>query len=172
MSGATPMVVDVAGYLSQLNFYRPRVTLADESQVNMEWGVAGIPYNVEPGNWSGGFAMAIPFGAENPDGAWEFIKCATSPEGQASWSRDTFAIPTNQESASSPELVADPLWTTVMGVMEDSRGSTYVPGYPNFTEQVNTRLPQVWTGELTAQEAMDQAQEEINSTIEQSGEGG
>jgi multiple sugar transport system substrate-binding protein len=138
----------------------------------MEWGVAGIPYNVEPANWSGGFALSIPRGAENPDGAWEFIKCATSPEGQASWSRDTFAIPTNQESANAPELLADPNWATIMGIMDVSRGSTYVPGYPNFTEQVNTRLPQVWTGELTAQEAMDQAQEEINTTIEQSGTGG
>jgi ABC-type glycerol-3-phosphate transport system substrate-binding protein len=59
-----------------------------------------------------------------------------------------------------------------MGVMEHSQGSTYVPGYPNFTEQFNTRWPQVMTGELTAQEAMEQAQEEINATIEQSGEGG
>jgi multiple sugar transport system substrate-binding protein len=172
MSGAVPMLVDVAGYLSQLNFYRPQVTLADESRVNMEWGVAPLPYNVEPANWSGGFAMSIPFGAENPEGAWEFIKCATSPEGQASWSRDTFAIPTNQESANSPELVADPNWATIMGIMEHSQGSTYVPGYPNFWEQINTRFPQVWTGELTPQEAAEQAQEEINTTIEQSGEGG
>jgi multiple sugar transport system substrate-binding protein len=172
MSGAVPMFVDVAGYLSQLNFYRPRVTLADESQVNMEWGVAPLPYNVEPANWSGGFALSIPMGAENPEGAWEFIKCATSPEGQASWARDTFAIPTNQESANSPELLADPNWATIMGVMEHSQGSVYVPGYPNFMEQFNTRLPQVWTDELTSQEAMDQAQEEINTTIEQSGTGG
>lgn len=170
MSGAMPMFIDVAGYLSQLNFYRPRVTLEDGSQVNMEWGVAPLPYNTEPANWSGGFAMAIPFGAENPEGAWEFIKCATSPEGQASWSRDTLAIPTNQQSATSPELMADPAWATVMGIMEHSQGSTYVPGYPNFTEQFNTRWPQVMTGELTAQEAMEQAQAEIESTIEQSGE--
>lgn len=165
MSGAVPMIVDVAGYLSQLSFYRPRVTLDDDSQVNMEWGVSFIPYNVEKGNWSGGFALAIPEGSPNADAAWEFIKCASSAEGQASWARDTYAIPTNREAATIPELMADPDWETIMGVMEHSRGSTYVPQYSNFGQEVNPRLEEVWTGDLTPEEAAQEIQEAIDAEI-------
>ena len=165
MSGAVPMVVDIAGYLSQLNFYRPRVTLPDETTVNMEWGLSFIPYNVEMANWSGGFALSIPSGAENPDAAWEFIKCMAGPIGQTSWSRDTFAIPTNEEAATEPELMADPYWPTIIELMEHSQGSDYVPEYPNWTEQVNPRHEQVWTGELTPQGMAEEAQQAIDETI-------
>jgi multiple sugar transport system substrate-binding protein len=166
MSGATPMFTDIAGYLSQLNFYRPFHTMADETQVRMEWGVAGLPYNTEPANWSGGFALSIPSGAENPDAAWEFIKCMAGPAGQASWSRDTFAIPTNIEAATQPELMGDPFWPTILETMEVSQGSDYVAAYPNWTEQVNTRIEQVWTGELTPQEMAEETQAAIEETIE------
>jgi multiple sugar transport system substrate-binding protein len=166
MSGATPMLTDIAGYLSQLNFYRPQVTMADGSTVRMEWGVAGLPYNTEPANWSGGFALSIPSGAENPDAAWEFIKCMAGPIGQASWSRDTFAIPTNIEAATQPELMADPFWPTILETMEVSQGSDYVDAYPNWTEQINTRLEQVWTGDLTPQQMAEEAQAAIDETIE------
>lgn len=51
------MVVDVAGYLSQLNFYRPQVTFANSSAARMEWGVGNLPYKTAQANWSGGFAL-------------------------------------------------------------------------------------------------------------------
>jgi multiple sugar transport system substrate-binding protein len=165
MSGAVPMMVDVAGYLSQLNFYRPRATMADGTQQNMEWGVSHIPYNTEQANWSGGFALSIPYGAPDQDAAWEVIKCITGPAGQASWSRDTYAIPTNQAAASDAILLADPYWGIIMEVMEHSQGSVYVPEYPNFTQEINTRYEQVWTGQLTAEEAAQQAQQEIERVM-------
>jgi len=167
MSGAVPMIVDVAGYLSQLNFYRPQAQLADGSSTAMEWGISYIPYREERANWSGGFALAIPQGAENPDAAWEVIKCMAGPEGQASWSRDTLAIPTLQTLADDPVLTADPYWDEIMNVMQDSQGSTYVPAYPNFTQEVNTRYEQVWTGELTPEQMAEQAQQAIDEVMAQ-----
>jgi multiple sugar transport system substrate-binding protein len=168
MSGAVPMIVDVAGYLSQLNFYRPRVENAEGNMVNMDWGVSFIPYAEEKANWSGGFALAIPQGAENPDAAWEVIKCMTGPAGQSSWARDTFAIPTNREAASDPVLMADPMWETIMGVMEHSQGSDYVPEYPNYTQEINSRLDLVWSGDLTPEEMVQEAQQAIEETMGQS----
>jgi multiple sugar transport system substrate-binding protein len=162
MSGAVPMIVDVAGYLSQLNFYRPSTESGP-----MEWGISQIPYNTEPANWSGGFALSIPYGAENPDAAWEVIKCIAGPVGQLSWSRDTFAIPTNQSIAFDPILMADPYWETIMQVMEHSQGSTYVEGYPNFNQEIDSRLDQVWSGDMTPEEMVEQAQQAIDETIEQ-----
>lgn len=168
MSGATPMVVDVAGYLSQLNFYRPQVTLADGSTTRMEWGVGNLPYQTTQANWSGGFALSIPRGAPNADAAWEVIKCMTGEAGQESWARDTLAIPTIQSLATSPVLMADPYWENVMAAMEQSQGSVYVPEYPNFVQEANTRYEQVWTGELTPEQMAEQTQQAINQTIAQS----
>ncbi len=161
MSGATPMVVDTAGYISQLNFYRPRTAEGDE----LAWGIANIPYSKEPANWSGGFALSVPYGAENPEAAWEVIKCMAGPAGQASWSRDTYAIPTDQEIANDPVLRADPNWDTIMNVMETSQGSTYVPSYPNFNQEIDSRIDQVWSGDMTPQEMLQEAQDAIGKVM-------
>lgn len=167
MSGAVPMLVDIYGYNSQLQFYRPTVTLADGSTPRMEWGIAPLPYNAEPGDWSGGFAMSIPSGAANAEAAWEFIKCATGAEGQASWARDTQAQPTNLIAANDPVLLADPTWAVVDEALSVSTGGVYVPDYPNYMEQVNQRLEQVWLGELTPQEALDEAQAAVEAEVNQ-----
>lgn len=167
MSGTAPMIVDVAGYLSQLNFYRPQVQTADGGTQAMEWGVSFIPYGEERANWSGGFALSIPYGAENPDAAWAVIQCMAGPEGQASWSRDTLAIPTLQTLADDSVLMADPYWATIMEIMGDSEGSIYVPAYPNFVQEVDTRYEQVWAGELTPEQMAEQAQQAIDQTMAQ-----
>lgn len=167
MSGTAPMIVDVAGYLSQLNFYRPQAQLADGSTQAMEWGVSFIPYGEARANWSGGFALAIPAGAENPDAAWAVIQCMAGAEGQTSWSRDTLAIPTLQTLTDDPVLMADPFWGSIMDVMADSEGSIYVPGYPNFVQEADTRFEQVWTGELTPEQMAEQVQQAIDQTMAQ-----
>ena len=94
--GKIAMFADIAGYNSQLNFYRPQTMLDDGETPNIDWGVSQLPYKEAPASWSGGFALSIPTGAKKPEAAWEFIKCATGREAQVSWARDTAAIPTIQ----------------------------------------------------------------------------
>src|SRR5690606_11956384 len=112
MSGKVAMIADINGYASVLNFYDPRlpVTLPDGTTENqrINVGIGDIPYSEsygQPASWSGGFALSIPRGSPNADAAWEFIKCATGPEGAASWSRDTFAMSANIEAANDPALM-------------------------------------------------------------------
>jgi multiple sugar transport system substrate-binding protein len=168
MSGKVAMIVDIAGYSSQLNFYRPQVPRADDpsQRENMEWGVGDMPYNTDKGSWSGGFAFSIPKGARNQDAAWEFIKCATGAEGQASWARDTYAIPTNKAAANDPVLQADPNWKVFSEAMTYSTGGNLLPQYPNWREQLDQRYEQVWNGELPAKEALDQAQQAIEEEVQ------
>lgn len=167
MSGKVAMIADVAGYSSQLNFYRPQIpSAADPAQKeNLDWGVAELPYNTDPGNWSGGFSFSIPAGAKNGDAAWEFIKCATGPEGQASWARDTYALPTNIAAANDPVLQADPNWKIFSTSLSYSTGGNYLKEYANWKEQIDQRQEQVWTGELSPQEALDEAQAAIEEEV-------
>jgi multiple sugar transport system substrate-binding protein len=165
MAGGVVMRVDVAGYNSVLTFYRPQTTLADGSTTFMDWGAALIPYHTEPATWSGGFALSIPSGAPNADAAWEFIKCASSRPGQISWARDTYAIPTQVAAARDPVLMADPNWQFFIESMEYGRHTTFVPEYSNWNEQLNQRYERIWTGELSIEQALQDAQQAIESTI-------
>ncbi|MFP4344895.1 MAG: ABC transporter substrate-binding protein [Anaerolineales bacterium] len=167
MSGAVAMLVDISGYHSVLSFYRPSVELENGETPRMEWGIAPIPYREEHADWSGGFALSVPRGAENPDAAWELIKCLTGPEAQMSWTRDTSSIPTNEEAARHPVLMADPYWEAIIENMQWSQGSEYVSEYPNWGEQLWQRYEAIWTGEMKPAEAMEEAQEAINEVMAQ-----
>jgi multiple sugar transport system substrate-binding protein len=159
--------VDIAGYNSTLSFHRPRVTLADGSSAHMEWGVGFPPYAEQPATWSGGFALSIPTGARNPEAAWEFMKCATSHLGQVSWARDTYAIPTQLEAARDPVLMADPNWRFFIEVMEHGVHVPFIAEYSNWNEQLNQRYERIWQGELPIEQALREAQEAIDSVIQE-----
>jgi multiple sugar transport system substrate-binding protein len=165
MSGKVAMVVDIAGYNSFLNFYRPSLTNTDGSTTRIDWGVALPPYSKTPASVSGGFALSIPTGAENPEAAWEFIKCATGEEAQVSWARDTYAIPTDVEAANNGVLMAEPVWKFFVDAMKVSHSDTFVPGYPNWREQLNQRWEAIYKGDLPIEQALKEAQAAIDQTI-------
>lgn len=173
MGNGVAMVVDIFGYNSQLEFYRPRADVNGDFTITnddprMDWGIAVMPHadEADPGTWSGGFSMSIPEGAEDAEAAWEFIKCATGPQGQASWARDTQAQPTNIAAAQDPVLSSNPLWTVVDQSLAVSTGGVVLPGYPNWGEQLGQRYEQVWTGALTPQEMLDEAQAAVEAEID------
>ncbi len=165
MSGKVAMLTDINGYTSQLNFHRPKVTAADGSTAPLEWGVTHLPYKKERGSWSGGFALSIPRGARHPEAAWEFIKCATAPEAQASWAQDTYSLPANQEAASDPVLHADPTWQLFVDAMEYTNGSVFVSKYPLWLEQLDMRYEAIWRGEVTPVRALEEAQQIIEREL-------
>jgi multiple sugar transport system substrate-binding protein len=173
MASKVAMRVDIFGYNSFLEFYRPRTNLDNDGDAGndprTDWGVALLPHgeDADPGTWSGGFSMSIPTGAANAEAAWEFIKCATGEEGQSSWARDTQAQPTNVAAAEDPVLAGSPNWAIVDEALATSTGGVFVQDYPNWTEQLNQRWELVWTGELTPQEALDEAQAAVMEQIGQ-----
>jgi multiple sugar transport system substrate-binding protein len=168
MSGRVAMIADIAGYSSQINFYRPRIALAEgENPVEFQWGMGNLPHaeDSEPASWSGGFTLSIPTGAENPEAAWEFIKCMGSPQGQASWARDTYATPSNLEAINDPVLMADPNWQFIVNAMDISSTSEFVTGYPNYMEQINQRQESIFRGDVPVEQALEEAQAAVDQTI-------
>lgn len=171
MGNGVSMFTDIFGYNSQLIWYGPRGdTNRDmilDGEPRMEWGIALLPHDedAEPGNWSGGFSFSIPTGAANPEAAWEFIKCAQSAEGQASWARDTQAQPTNIEAASDPGLQGLPQWRVVDDALATSFGGWFIPEYPNWSEQLNQRWESVWRGDVAPADMLAEAQAAIEAQI-------
>jgi multiple sugar transport system substrate-binding protein len=167
MSGKVAMVVDIAGYTSFLNFYRPSIAGADGKSVRIDWGVSLPPYNKEAASVSGGFALSIPTGAKNPEAAWEFIKCASDVEGQVSWSRDTASIPTDVKAANDGVLMADPTWQFFIQAMKVSHSDMFMSSYPNWREQLNQRYEKMYTGELPIEQGLKEAQDAIDKQMAQ-----
>ena len=167
MAGGTVMQVNTAGYNSILSFYRPQVRLENGDTPRMDWGVSLPPYAADagPASASGGFALSIPVGAEHPDAAWEFIKCVSSIPSQVSWSRDTAAIPTTIVAAQDPQLLADPNWEFFVDAMEVTRVYPFVPEYPNWETELANRYEQVWSGEKTPEEMLNEAQAAIDAEM-------
>jgi multiple sugar transport system substrate-binding protein len=159
MSGKVAMFVDINGYASQLNFYRPRYQ-SSSGTANLEWGVSDIPYAKNKASWSGGFALSIPRGAANAEAAWEFIKCATGPAAQASWARDTYSMPANVSAASDPILLADPSWKFFVGAMDYTRAGN-TPIYPGWTNELDAVYEPIWRGEISPADAMARVQQSV-----------
>ncbi|HEX2914788.1 MAG TPA: ABC transporter substrate-binding protein [Chloroflexia bacterium] len=167
MSGKVAMYVDINGYASGLNFYRPQYVNKDGKKENMDWGVSDVPHadDAQQASISGGFALSIPRGAKNPDAAWEFIKCATGPEAQLSWARDTYSMPVRPAVANDPQLTADPNWQFMVNAMKYIVPPNFVKEYPNWAEQVDKRTADIYQGKTDAKTALDQAQQAINDTV-------
>jgi len=164
MSGRLAMIVETNGYASQLNAFRPQVPKADGSgNEELQWGVAAVPYKAEQATASGGFALSIPKGSPNGEAAWEFIKCATGPEAQASWARDTYSMPARVNAASDPTLTADPNWQLFVDQMEVTKTNPFVPDYPNWDQELGNRYEKIWTGETPVKQALDEAQQAVQS---------
>jgi multiple sugar transport system substrate-binding protein len=174
MSGKVAMIADINGYSAVLNFYDPRieVTKADGTteRVRIDVGITDPPYSAsfgKPASTSGGFALSIPRGSPNADAAWEFIKCASGPQGAASWSRDTYAMSANTQAAQDPALLGDPRWQFFLKAMEYSHGADVVPAYPNWTQEIEQRREAIFKGETEAKAALDEAQQVIDAQVGQ-----
>jgi len=65
------------------DFYLSSLT-DKENGAKFDWGVALIPgaHTGETASFAGGDDIAIPSGAKNPDGAWEFLKWVTNKKAQ------------------------------------------------------------------------------------------
>ncbi|MCW5852929.1 MAG: ABC transporter substrate-binding protein [Anaerolineae bacterium] len=172
MSGKVAMIVDINGYSSVLNFYNPRVPSTDAAgkvtQVALDLGVADVPYSSsygKPASWSGGFALSIPRGSKNVDPAWEFIKCATGPEGAASWSRDTYAMSANVAAAADPALMGDPRWQFFLNAMKYSQGTDVVAKYPGWGQEIDNRREKMMQGQTPMAQGMQEAQAAIDTQM-------
>ncbi len=172
MSGKVAMIADINGYSSVINFYDPRIEVktADgkTERQRIDVGISDVPYSAsygKPASWSGGFALSIPRGSKNQAAAWEFIKCATGPEGATSWSRDTSSMSANVIAANDPALTGDPRWQFFLNAMKYSQGTDVVPKFPNWGQEIDNRRERMFKGQLPIDQALADAQKAIDAQM-------
>lgn len=127
------------------------------------------------GNWSwgGGFVLEIPYGAENPEASYEFMKYLTSTEVQEEFGLNSFDIMANKEAnenlTNHPDL--DEEGQMIYELADKSLEQTVITPVPltapDFSALVNEQIDEALLGNKTAKEALDDAQTSVESLVEQ-----
>lgn len=131
----------------------------------MEFGqlpAAKNPGRAEIGNW----LVAIPRDAKNVEAAMDFLLWATSRE-QMKLSAQRGNPPTRASLFTDPELVAKfPSYPAQLRSLESSRPRPRTPLWNEIENAFGIYLSKANSGELTAEEAMNQANAEIKKIVE------
>lgn len=136
---------------------------------DIEFGVFPIP-EMEPGNgnWSGGggFNVEIPKGAKNPEASFKFIKFLVSEEGQKIWSSKNFELSTLKSLAEDEELMADPVYKLSTDLLQQTSLGVYPMYFLGYNDYFNPVMDDFTAGNLSAQEAIEKAQTEVENFVE------
>ncbi len=133
----------------------------------MEFGqlpAARNPGRAEIGNW----LIAIPRDAKNIEAAMDFLLWATDRE-QMKLSAQRGNPPTRKSLFTDPELVAKfPSYPAQLRSLESSRPRPRTPLWNEIENAFGIYLSKANSGELTAEDAMNQANAEIKRIIDRS----
>src|SRR5690625_1313989 len=147
-----------------------------ENAPDLNFGVAPLPAydeNSEPWSWGGGFVLEIPYGAENPDASYEFMKYLTSTEVQTRFGSTAFDIMANIEANESlvdhPDLNENGqmIYELAHQNLEHTVITPIPLNAPDYIQLVNGQLDEALLGNKSAQEALDDAQESVENLVSQ-----
>jgi len=130
--------------------------------------LAPVSEGMEPKYGFGGWGIGINADTDNPEAAWEFIKWITSPEVQKEWIRNDGA-PIRRSTLEDPELVEEYPWFPVLLESFENGDGDYRPRIPEYSiiqDALGTAVNSYLVGEMSAQEALDQAQAQVESALE------
>lgn len=104
----------------------------------------------------GGFGLAIPEGAKNADGAWEFMKwwCADAANG-VEFGRISGQIPANRTAANDAFFTGDDKYKALIATMEYAAVRPAVAGYSDMEgKALIPNLQKFLAGEIGAEQAL------------------
>lgn len=163
---------DLAMLVQQPTFY----TQISEYAEDLNFGVAPLP-EYEPGNghtsWGGGFVAEIPEGSSDPEAAWKFIEYLTGAEAQEYWAVENFDNVANIEAAEaaaqSDELSEEGRMVYQLAIesMENTLLTPAPVEAPGFYNHINPHVDEFFLGSMTAEEALQQAEADVENLIQQ-----
>lgn len=137
------------------------LTALDEAEV--DYGIVQPPVGPDgdQGAGMGGFGLVIPSGAQNPDGAWEFMKWwTTQPANGVDFAKISGWIPANIEAANDPYFTKDDRYQAFIETMEYAQVRSNIPGASDVEgKALIPALEKFLGGETDAATALKEAQE-------------
>jgi len=134
---------------------------------DLEFGVAPIPYQVSPASWSAGFSLEIIDNKDEAraDAAWELMKFLLDKDTQIRLHEMTRGLYSNMNAVGDPKFMQDPVWKTMIDIMEFTRFREYVPGSPAWANHIQPQVEAVLLGEMTPEAALQKAQELVETEL-------
>ena len=165
-SGRVPMV-------SAWSVRTPIFLDPNRSMVADKFAPAVIPSKagVQPVPPVGGWVMGLSSYSKQKDLAWEYVKWFTSPEIHKKFV-DVGGPPSRYSAFKDPELLAKYSW---LPVVEESAEMAYADCRPRIPESfeiistVGIYVSRALAGELSSEEAMKKANEEVRAILKKSG---
>ncbi len=130
--------------------------------------LAPVAEGLEPKYGFGGWGIGINANSENAEAAWEFIKWLTSPEIQKEWIRHDGA-PIRRSTLEDPELNDEYPWFPILLESFENGDGDYRPRIPEYSiiqDALGTAVNGYLVGEMSAQEALDQAQAQVEENMQ------
>lgn len=162
IAGKVAMIINDNSFIDQISKYKP----------NMDYGVAEIPAveGSKSVSSAGSWWLAIPRGAKNKKGAWEFIKFVVSHDTQLkeSLSREESLFPANRLAANDPKFLAlNKNMKTFTRQMENTRSKTIVPlAHDIFWREFGIARERVLRGIESPENALKEAQRTIQAFLD------
>ncbi|WGH79256.1 ABC transporter substrate-binding protein [Jannaschia ovalis] len=148
-------------------------TFEDESrsQVVGNVGYAAHPGGVINASQTGGFGLAIPRNAENPEAAFLLMQWLTSEEGDLAVAM-AGGNPSRFSTYENAELNAKYPWSATFGEAlqyADPDWRPIIPAWGRINADIGTTMSQVLTEDLDVQEALDGIAERTRALMEEEG---
>ena len=137
---------------------------------NFEWDIAPLPKQKQASTILHSSYFTISSKTKHEEAAWELIKWISSPELQTEVSTKFGFVPTRKSIVEKkPFDSGKPAGTSIVGdVVNYGKLAPYAPGVKQVTDEFQKQLEQVYSGKLTAAEAMKAFQPKAQSIIDQS----
>lgn len=131
--------------------------------------LAPVGEGIEPKYGFGGWGIGINADStpQEQEAAWEFIKWLSSPEIQKEWIRNDGA-PIRRSTLEDAELNKEYPWFPILLESFEKGDGDYRPRIPQYSiiqDALGTAVNGYLVGEMSAQEALDQAQAQIEANM-------
>ena len=148
-------------------------TFQDESRSKVvgQVGYAMHPMGVQRASQTGGFGLAIPRNAENPEAAFLLMQWLTSREGDLAVAM-AGGNPSRFSTYDNAELNAKFPWSATFGealAYADPDWRPIIPAWGKINADIGTTMSQVLTEGLDPQEALDGIAERTRALMEEEG---
>lgn len=103
------------------------------------------------------------------DAAWELIQMIGEPELNTQYARDVGHVPVNASAIDSEYVQETPAVAAAMENAEYLRSNPNIPAWTNIRDTLAKYIEQALSGQVSAQEALDQAASEVEQTLAENG---
>ncbi len=107
--------------------------------------------------WSGGWALAVPYGAQYPEEAWKLIKYLSAHEAQVTYATQASRIPALKKAAKDPFFRRDKYYSQFIKMMKHTRYRPVTPVAMYYWDQVRRALELSVLHKKTPKQALDEA---------------